>query len=83
MPKLPLLLPFLLTDQKEMILQDVRRWQELRGMVASSAITCLLYFLCEVLEFRNVYFYRIHGGNLAARVAKRAVGLIYRTRESL
>lgn len=83
LPKLPLLLPFLLTNQKEIILQDVKRWQELNGMVASSALTCLLYFLSEVLEFRNVYFYRIHGGNLVARIAKRVVSLVYRTRESL
>jgi serine O-acetyltransferase len=82
-PKLPLLLPFLLTDQKEIILQDVRRWQELNGMVSISALTCLMYFLSEVLEFRNVYFYRIHRGNLPARVAKRAVSIIFRTRESL
>ena len=42
-----------------------------------------MYFLSEILGFRNVHFYRIRGGNLAARMAKRAVGLIYRTRESL
>ena len=82
-PRLPLLLPFLLTDQKEMILQDVRRWRELRGMVPGSALTCLLRLLCEVLEFRSVYFYRVHRGNLAARVAKRAASLLYRSRESL
>lgn len=82
-PRLPLLLPFLLTNQREVILQDVQRWRELKGIVASPDITCLMHLLSDVLEFRSVYFYRITRGNLAARVAKRAASLLYKSRESL
>jgi len=81
--RLPLLLPFLLSDQREMILQDVRRWRELTGMVDSSELICLLRLLCENLQFRSVYFYRVQQGNLAARAAGHAASLLYRSRESL
>jgi len=76
-------LPLLLSDQREMILQDVRRWRELTGMVDSSELICLLRLLCKNLQFRSVYFYRVQQGNLAARAARRAVSLLYRSRESL
>ena len=82
-PRLPLLILFVLTDQKEMILLDVQRWRELKEMVASSALTCILRLLCDVPEFRSVYYYRITRGNLAARAAKRIARLIYKPRESL
>ena len=81
--RLPLLLPFLFSDQKEIIILDARRWCEVRGMVGHSELARLLLLLSELPEFRSVYYYRVSLGNLAGRAAKRLVSIFFHPLTSL
>ncbi len=73
----PLLIPFFLTTEKEIILADVRRWVELSDFTGESPLGNLLFFLLRTQEFRNLYYYRLLKGNLAARIAMYLLKIFY------
>lgn len=79
----PVLLPFLFSDQKEIILLDARRWCEVNGVTANSELARLFLLLRDLPEFRSVYYHRVSLGNLAGRAAKRMVSILFRPLESL
>jgi len=61
----PILILYFLSDEKKIILSDVRRWIEIRstGKQGQSDIHNLLTLIVRCKEFRNVYYYRILQGN--------------------
>jgi len=61
----PLLLLFLLTAEKPIILADVRRWArlELDGQRSQSDLSNLLTLLARYKEFRNLYYHRLFQGH--------------------
>ena len=61
---LPLLLPYLLSSEKEIICADSERWMDLLHMSRRSPIGNLLFLLGNYPEFRNLYHYRVWRGNL-------------------
>jgi serine O-acetyltransferase len=60
---LPLLIPFVLTTQKELILQDVRRWLAALPRDKRLKVSSLLGLLRDYREFRTLYYYRLTQGN--------------------
>jgi serine O-acetyltransferase len=66
---LPLLLVYILSTQKELILADCERWMDLLHMAQRSRFGNLLFLLGNYKEFRNVYYYRVQRGNLLAAAA--------------
>jgi len=63
---LPLLLVYILSTQKELILADCERWMDLLQMTQRSRFGNLLFLLGNYKEFRNVFYYRVQRGNLVA-----------------
>lgn len=66
---LPLLLVYMLSSEKEMIVADCERWIDLLQMAQRSRFGNLLFLLGNYKEFRNVYYYRAQRGNLAGAAA--------------
>jgi serine O-acetyltransferase len=79
----PLLIPFFLTKEKEIIIWDVRRWTTLLDRTHSSDIVALLSLLADFGEFRTLYYYRICRGNLAAKVLVIVIRVFYKGCPSL
>ncbi len=75
---LPLIIPFLLTSQKAIIISDVERWQELLGWEKRSILIQLLALLKEAKEFRNIYYFRLFKGNFGGRLFMYFLKIIYR-----
>jgi serine O-acetyltransferase len=73
----PLLLPFYLTTQKEVILTDVRRWVKIFGWMGQSDLGNLLSLLNRQKEFRNLYYHRLFKGNFTARVLMYFLSFFY------
>jgi serine O-acetyltransferase len=73
----PLLLPFILTTEKEIIKADVARWQETFGWQERPDYLQLLALLKEAKEFRNLYYFRLFQGNFLARLLMYLVRIIY------
>jgi serine O-acetyltransferase len=73
----PLLIPFLLTTEREVILTDVRKWTKIFKWHESTEITQLLRLLQEAPEFRNLYYFRLFKGNLTGRVWMYLLKIIY------
>jgi serine O-acetyltransferase len=71
---LPLVLPYLLSNAKEVIRADSDRWMELLHLERRSPLGNLLFLLGSYPEFRNVYYYRIWRGSLFAA----AVSLVFK-----
>jgi serine O-acetyltransferase len=74
----PLLIPFLLTDQKEIIIADVERWTECLSWEKRSIYIQLLALLKEASEFRNLYYFRLFKGNFSGRFWMYLLKIIYR-----
>ena len=74
----PMMIPFSLSSEKEMILSDVRRWVELEELEMSSDTAALLYVLCFFKEFRALYYYRLKQGGVLATVLVVLFKVIYR-----
>ncbi|NJN66697.1 MAG: serine acetyltransferase [Chloroflexaceae bacterium] len=64
----PLLLLFLLTTEKRLIMADVRRWArlELGEHRVPSEVGNLLTLLARYREFRSLFYYRLFKGNTSA-----------------
>ncbi|MCC5639285.1 serine acetyltransferase [Nostoc sp. CHAB 5844] len=73
----PLILPFLLTTEKEVITADVKRWSEVLGLPEQRLWIKLLVLLHKTTEFRNLYYYRLFKGNLNGRIAMYLLKLLY------
>ncbi|MGL5805681.1 MAG: serine O-acetyltransferase [Xenococcaceae cyanobacterium] len=73
----PLLIPFLLTTEREIILSDVRKWAKIFKWYESAETTQLLRLLQEAPEFRNLYYFRLFKGNLTGRVWMYLLKIIY------
>lgn len=83
---LPMLLVFIITDEREMILSDVRRWVnvELMDEVHETLdILNLLTLLALYREFRNQYYYRALKGNLTGMLAAYLTRVFYRPEPTL
>ncbi|GBF79986.1 serine O-acetyltransferase [Aphanothece sacrum] len=74
----PLLIPFLLTDQKEIIIADVERWRECLSWEKRTIYIQLLALLKEASEFRNLYYFRLFKGNFSGRFWMYLLKIIYR-----
>jgi serine O-acetyltransferase len=72
----PLLIPLLFTDQRETILADVRRWNE---VLANEGPLPLL----RMREFRSLYLYRLRNGRKAPYLLSRLLSCIYRPESTL
>jgi len=74
----PLLIPFYLTSEQEIISADVSRWEELLGWEKRAPLVQLLTLLWEAQEFRNLYYHRLFRGNAAGRLAMYILKIVYR-----
>ena len=74
----PLLLPFLLTSEKQNILADVLQWQNCLSWPQRNNFIQLLALLKEAKEFRNLYYFRLFKGNFSARLLMYILKLVYR-----
>lgn len=59
----PMLILFLVSTNKKVIIVDVRRWAKIVELIDSSDWANLLYLLYKYPEFRTLYYYRIKKGN--------------------
>jgi len=73
----PLLLPFYLTTEKEMIFADVKRWVEVLSQPDRNLLMQLLLLLQKMPEYRNLYYFRICQGNMSAKAIAVILKLIY------
>ncbi len=74
----PLLLPFFLTREQEIILADVRRWEQELQWEKRSELLQLLALLTEAKDFRNVYYFRLFKGNAIGRFLMYILKIFYR-----
>ena len=74
----PLLIPFYLTSEQDIISADVSRWEELLDWGKRAPLVQLLTLLWEAQEFRNLYYHRLFRGNAAGRLAMYILKIIYR-----
>ncbi|BAY17037.1 transferase hexapeptide repeat containing protein [Anabaenopsis circularis NIES-21] len=65
----PLLIPFVLTTEKEIITADIKRWAEVLNLPEQGLWMQLLVLLYKTQEFRNLYYYRLLKGNLNGRIS--------------
>jgi len=76
------LLAFRLTNQKELIAADVRRWAEIEGREYRMPST-LLDLLVGRREFRSLMYYRLRDGNAVGRAVGWLSFVLLPKRESL
>jgi len=74
--RVPLLILFFLTTEKQVILLDVERWSEINELNHSSKLVSLLS-LTKLKEFISLYYYRIRQGNLLAAALTYIFKVIY------
>ncbi|KJH72321.1 serine O-acetyltransferase [Aliterella atlantica] len=79
---LPLLLPFLVSNQRSVIFSDVRRWSNIYNLTNQNDLNNLLYLLLQK-EFRSLYYYRIHQGNLFGVIIATPLSFIFKKEENL
>jgi serine O-acetyltransferase len=72
----PLLLPYLVSDQRELIDADATRWAELLGV--SDRGRMLARLLYAFPEFRSIYYHRLLLGNPAGALLARLARLGWR-----
>jgi serine O-acetyltransferase len=75
----PLLIPFFLTSEKEIIEADVKRWVNVFGWKGESNLGNLLSLLDRQKEFRNLYYHRLFKGNLSARIFMYLLSYFYKS----
>jgi serine O-acetyltransferase len=80
---LPLLLLYLLSNDKELIRADCARWMDLLHMKRRSIFGNLLFLLGNYPEFRNVYYYRIWQGNVAGAFASLFLKILFKPESTL
>ncbi|NES81963.1 MAG: serine acetyltransferase [Moorea sp. SIO2B7] len=74
----PLLIPFLLTSEKEIILVDIQKWVEALGWQKRAILIQLLALFKEGQEFRNLYYHRLFKGNFISRMFMYVLKIFYR-----
>ncbi len=74
----PTILPFLLTNQKEIIIADLRKWIEILGWEQRNEKIQLLALLFQAKEFRNLYYFRLFKGNLFGKILAYLIAFFYR-----
>jgi serine O-acetyltransferase len=79
---LPALLAFQLTNRKELILADIRRWAEIEGRPYRMPAT-LLDLIAERHEFRTLMYHRLRHGNAAGRIVGRLAFVLLPQRVAL
>jgi serine O-acetyltransferase len=79
----PLLIPYAVTDQKHIILEDVNRWSVELDRPAYKGLCGLLCLAVGYPEFRSLYFHRLRCGNLLGAVLSVFLKLVYRGRTAL
>ncbi|MGH1393592.1 MAG: serine O-acetyltransferase [Trichormus sp.] len=80
----PMLILFLLSKNKKVIILDVRRWVNILNINSSMPDWInLLYLLCIHEEFRNVYYYRIKEGGAIGFVLTQIFRIVYKPCPSL
>ena len=75
---LPMLVPFSVSRNRDLVLSDVRRWMELERLPVESETAALLHVLCFYREFRNLYYYRLKQNDLRGAVLAGLFKLLYR-----
>jgi serine O-acetyltransferase len=75
---LPMLLPFVISRHRELILTDVNRWVELEHLSIDSRTAALLHLLCFYKEFRNLYYYRLKQDDVLGAVLVAFYKLVYK-----
>jgi serine O-acetyltransferase len=79
----PMLILFIVSTKKELILVDVRRWAKIVELIDSSDWVNMLYLLDKHPEFRTLYYYRIKKGNFIALVLMHIIKTFYKESPSL
>ena len=79
----PQFFPFFLTTEKSLIVADINRWLELLGWTGKADWVNLLTLISKKQEFRNLYYYRLFKGNLAARILMYVMKFFYKECPSL
>ncbi len=79
----PLLVPFFLTNQRDVIAADAEAWNNVLKLNITSPLGRQLWFLANYPEYRNLYHYRIRRGNLLAEITLMVLLVIYRECPSL
>lgn len=74
----PLIILFLFSTEKKIIILDIKRWSKIAGFNNSSDLINLLLLLSKKKEFRNLYYYRIKKGNLLAEIIMRFFKIFYK-----
>ncbi|MEH1997329.1 MAG: serine acetyltransferase [Nostoc sp.] len=79
----PMLILFIVSTNKKIILVDVRRWAKIVELLDTSDWGNLLYLLYKYPEFRNLYYYRIKKGNFLGLVLMHIIKFFYKECPSL
>ncbi|AUC60544.1 serine O-acetyltransferase [Cyanobacterium sp. HL-69] len=74
----PLLIPYYLTTEKELIKKDITKWIECLSIEANSSNIQLIHILQNSPEYRNLYYFRLSKGNLSAKISMYILKIIYR-----
>ncbi len=74
----PLIIPFQVANNRELILGDVRRWVELLGWEKRADSLQLLALCLEAKEFRNLYYCRLFQGGSFSRFFMYILRFFYR-----
>ena len=74
----PLLFPFYLTTEKDVIEADINRWQDCLSFEKRPLYLQLLTLLKEAKEFRNLYYFRLFKGNFLGRFLMYLLKIVYR-----
>ncbi len=74
----PLLIPFILTSQKELIVADINQWVECLNWEKRKDLVQLIALLIEAKEFRNLYYFRLLKSNFSGRIFSYILRIIYR-----
>lgn len=80
---LPLLLAYILSSEKQVIRADCERWMDLLHLAQKSPLRNLLFLLGNYKEFRNVYYFRVWRGNLAAAAASLVLQVFFKGEATL
>jgi serine O-acetyltransferase len=75
---LPMLVPFSVNRNRQIVLADARRWAELERIETKSEIAALLHLLCFYKEFRNLYYYRLKQNDVLGNVLGSIFKLVYK-----
>jgi serine O-acetyltransferase len=80
--RVPLLILFFLSTEKQVILLDVKRWSQINELNHNSKLVILLSLL-KLKEFISLYYYRIRQGNFLAAALTYIFKTIYKEEQTL